>query len=368
MSVQQRSDEHRPAAGPAPVQAARWLAARGLPVHPLAPGRKTPAANCTDCRDRSHPPADCHCHAAGRWCHGWHSATTDQTLITQWWEHEPAFGVGVACGPADLVVLDVDAHTTGVPDRGRLLPGIPIPDQVNLAGLASGYDTLALLAAYRRRPDPANDTGTLRVATPSGGLHIWYRNPHPTVRYRSSTGSSTKTALAWQVDIRAHGSYIVAPGTRTAAHGTTRAGHYRPLGSCREPAPLPGWLAAELTRTGHTPPPPAPPRARQHHADRAPAPRGAEPALALLHPHLDTITACATTPEGAAFTEKLNRAAYTAGGLCAAGHLDTDHTRTLLTDAAHHARPHQIRRNETIIDAALTAGARRPLHLKDRHE
>lgn len=44
------------------------------------------------------------------------------------------------------------------------------------------------------------------------------------------------------------------------------------------------------------------------------------------------------------------------------GHLDRATARELLTEAAHHARPHQIRRNETIIDAALEAGAARPLH------
>jgi len=64
------------------------------------------------------------------------------------------------------------------------------------------------------------------------------------------------------------------------------------------------------------------------------------------------------------FTEKLNRAAYTAGGLARAGHLDQDDARNHLVDAAHYARPHQDRRNQMIIDAALAAGARRPFHPK----
>ncbi|MGW9362243.1 bifunctional DNA primase/polymerase, partial [Streptomyces diastaticus] len=155
---------------PAPREVALWLAGKGFPVHPLAPGRKTPAANCSTCRNERHAPESCACPAQGRWCHGFHSATTNPELIRAWWSHEPAFGVGVACGPANLVVLDVDAHAAEVPTRDRLLPGIPISSRVNLQGLASGYDTLALLAAFRGQDDPAQDHTTLRVRTPSGGL------------------------------------------------------------------------------------------------------------------------------------------------------------------------------------------------------
>jgi hypothetical protein len=242
-----------------------------------------------------------------------------------------------------------------VPDRGRLLPGIPIPDQVNLAGLASGFDTLALLAAYRQESNPAEDDTTLRVRTPSGGLHIWYVNPEPTVRFRSSTGSSPKTALAWQVDVRAHGGYIVAPTTRTSA------GTYTPFGAVREPAPLPVWLAAELTRTGHvvrgsTVPNPRP------HTTSCRTRTGA--AQAFLRPLLEIVRECAAHADGTGFTEKLNRAAYTAGGLVGAGHLNQAEARKELAEAAHSARPHQTRRNETIIDAALSAGASRPFHPK----
>ncbi|WP_432106240.1 bifunctional DNA primase/polymerase [Streptomyces sp. bgisy091] len=332
------------------------MAGRQWPVHPLAPGRKTPAANCERCRDHSHDPSLCPCHVEGRWCHGFHSATTDLDKVGAWWSREPRAGVGVSCGPASLVVLDIDAHTAQVPDRDRLLPGITIPEQVNLSGLASGFDTLALLAAYRRQPDPAQDGTTLRVRTPSGGLHIWYVNPDPGVRFRSSAGSSSRTALAWQVDVRAHGGYVVAPGTRT------EAGLYTPLGGVRDPAPLPAWLAAELVRTGHVveaPPLPAPrPAASRPGRARTGA------AQALLGSLVKAVSECAASAEGTGFTEKLNRAAYTAGGLVGAGHLNQAEVRQELAEAAHYARPHQTRRNETIIDAALTAGVGRPFHPK----
>ncbi|MGW7415260.1 bifunctional DNA primase/polymerase [Streptomyces sp. NPDC054863] len=360
---------------------ARWCAGNGWPVHPLAPGRKTPAANCPTCRENGHHSTqDCPCLPAGRWCHGFRAATTDAARIDDWWGTHPAMGVGVACGPAGLVVLDVDAHSAEVPDRSRLLPGIPIHDRVDLTGLGSGFDTLALLAAYRKQPDPAGDETTLRVRTPSGGLHIWYRNTRPDTRFRSSTGSSPKVALAWQVDIRADNGYIVAPTNRTPQ------GSYVPVGDTRLPAPLPDWLADELTRTGHatvqppagaaptdptgptaTPEPPrAPlePRAVPH--PRLRTRRAPGTAQRLLDPLLAEVAACAATPQGASFTEKLNRAAYTAGGLVAGGHLSDPQVRDLLAEAARTARPHQPQRNTTIIDSALAAGATRPLHPQGR--
>ncbi|MGP3691742.1 bifunctional DNA primase/polymerase [Streptomyces sp. IBSNAI002] len=343
-----------------------WMASQGYPVHPLAPGTKTPAPNCSDCRGSRHAPQDCLCPGQGRWCHGFHAATTDLRTVRRWWQAEPGFGIGVSCGPAGLVVIDVDAHTDTLPDRQRLLPGIPIDDRVDLTGLQSGFDTLALLAAYRSRPNPCEDTSTLRVRTPSGGMHVWYRAPRGGPGFRCSSGSSSKVALAWQVDVRAVGGYIVAPTTRTAA------GVYEPLPGARQPAALPLWLAAELSRTGHTvetapvaPPAPAEGPVR---ASEGPS-RGRRPrqqAGRLLGPLLDEVRACGASPEGTAFSEKLNRAAFTAGGLVASGHLTAGECRDLLLEAANHARPHQPRRNVLIVEAGLRAGSDRPIHPKER--
>lgn len=340
-----------------PHAVARWCAAQGWPVHPLAPGRKTPAANCPSCRDRQHDAKTCPCLPAGRPCHGFHAATTKAEYIDAWWASSPSPGVGISCGPADLVVIDIDAHATPPPDRSRLLPGIPIPEAVNLAGLASGFDTLALLAAFRQQPDPAQDEGTLRVRTPSGGLHIWYRNIHPGTRFRCSTGSSSKVALAWQVDIRADGGYIIAPTTRTAQ------GSYQPEGPARMPAPLPEWLHAELARTGHLIEPPRPPRPVVPRGRRRGRPTAAH---RVLDPLVSQVAQCAAAPEGTSFTEKLNRAAYTAGGLVAAGHLEEAAVRVLLLDVAQQARPWQSARNEKIISDGLAAGIARPFQLEGR--
>ncbi|MFD8525295.1 bifunctional DNA primase/polymerase [Streptomyces capillispiralis] len=332
-------------------------------MHPLAAGRKTPAGNCGDCRARTHSAGACPCIRAGRWCHGFHAATLDQERIEQWWGSHPHFGVGVSCGPAGLVVIDIDAHTAPPPGRDRLLPGIPIADHVDLTGLATGFHALAVLAALRGHRSPADDETTLRVRTPSGGMHVWYRAPDAR-RWLSSVGSSPGRALAWQVDIRAHGSYIIAPGT------TTRHGAYRPVGDVREPAALPLWLAQELERTGHLPEPtvpaprPVPPRARQ--AVLA-AGGGREGLRHVLGTVLAPVEACGSASEGAGFSDALNRAAFTLGGLVAAGRLPRDESEQALRETAARVRPGQERRIEQIIRSGLAAGLRKPLHHTGGH-
>ncbi|MEV8320926.1 bifunctional DNA primase/polymerase [Streptomyces sp. NPDC059900] len=345
---------------------AKWCAGQGWPVHPLAAGRKTPAGNCEACRAPGHTHEGCSCLPAGRWCHGFRAATLDTGRIERWWGtgEGRSPGVGVACGPAGLVVVDIDAHAQPLPDRSRLLPGIAIAEGIDLTGLADGFHTLGVLAALRGAESPAADTATLRVRTPSGGLHVWYR-AHPGHRWQSSTGSGSGRALAWQVDIRAHGGYIVAPGTPTPD------GTYTPVGAAREPALLPDWLAAELERTGHLAPARGtalsaavpPPRARQAVAAAGGGRQGASKALDKV---LSEVAACATVPQGAAFSEKLNRAAYTAGGLVAAGHLSRDEAEQTLTDLAADVRPGQDRRCQSIIRSGLRAGERRPLALGGR--
>ncbi|GAA1375004.1 bifunctional DNA primase/polymerase [Streptomyces beijiangensis] len=337
---------------------AKWCASKGWPVHPLAAGRKTPVGNCDACRAPGHIRDDCPCLRNGRWCHGFRAATLDPVLIERWWGTGGSPGVGVACGSAGLVVIDIDAHAQPLPERARLLPGIPIAEGIDLTGLANGFHTLGVLAALRGAGSPAADTGTLRVRTPSGGMHVWYR-AHPGHRWQSSTGSGSGRALAWQVDIRAHGGYIVAPGVRTPN------GAYTPVGTVREPALLPDWLAAELERTGHLAPARRtplwrtvpPPRARQAVA-AAGGRSGVPKALGKV---LSEVADCAAVPEGAAFSEKLNRAAYTAGGLVAAGHLSRAEAERTLTELAAGVRPGQARRCEGIIRSGLRAGERHPL-------
>ncbi|MFC9537069.1 bifunctional DNA primase/polymerase [Streptomyces sp. NPDC056975] len=345
------------------LETALACAARGWPVLPLAPGRKTPAANCGRCQGSGHSPAMCTCISEGRCCHGFHAATDRPDRIRLWWDSQPRFGVGVACGAAGLLVLDVDVHEAPLPQRQRLLPGIPIGEHVRLDGLRHGFHSLALLAALRQENDPVHDTTTLRVRTPSGGMHVWYRT-RPDQAWMCSTGSSPRRALAWQVDVRAQGGYIVAPNTLTTT------GRYTVMAGDITPAPLPGWLEAELKRTGHQPAA-LPRQAGGHHTPfRARqavigAGAGRDSAARILAAALASVAECRATPEGASFTEKLNRAAFTTGGFVAAGHLDQHTAETVLLEAAEHARPGQQGRSASVVRAGLTAGMRRPFVLKD---
>ncbi|MGW0856231.1 hypothetical protein [Streptomyces sp. NPDC002690] len=86
----------------------------------------------------------------------------------------------------------------------------------------------------------------------------------------------------------------------------------------------------------------------------------------LLGPLIEVVAQCSAAPEGTGFSEKLNRAAYTAGGLVGGGHLDHDTVRDRLVRVACHARPRQQPRNEKIVDDALAVGSVRPLHLEGR--
>ena len=237
--------------------------------------------------------------------------------------------------PAGLVVVDIDAHAQIPPTRDRLLPGIPISDQVDLRGLATGYHTIGILAALRGATSPADDATTLRVRTPSGGLHVWYRSDGAR-SWQCSSGSGGGRALAWQVDVRAHGGYIIAPGT------TTNAGTYTPVGDSRLPAPLPNWLARELERTGHLPAPqvpsPLPVPARALQAVIA-AGGGRTHATRTLATVLSEVTACAAVTEGAGFSAKLNRAAYTAGGLVTGEYITEQQARNALTRGSGSGAP-----------------------------
>ncbi|MFE3901407.1 bifunctional DNA primase/polymerase [Streptomyces sp. NPDC059153] len=343
---------------------APWCARRGRPVHPLAARRKTTPANCHDCRTPDHSHREFPCIRAGRWRHGFHAATTDAGCIRAWSAEQPEFGVGIACGPAGPVGIDVDAHETPLPERDRLLPGISIPPSASLHELQHGFHRLALLAARRAAEDPAQDVSTLRVRTPPGGLHIWYAAA-PGHTWRRSAGSSPVRALAWQVDVGAHGGDILAPGTRTAV------GTYRALEPMHHPARLPDWLAVELTRTGHCPAPPAqrdratpvPQRARESVLAAGGGLRLAEATPAtVLAPALD----CTAVTEGARFSAQLNRAAYTVDGLVATGRLAALHAEAALVAAAVQVRPGQERRTLRVIQPGMLAGSRRPLDLGDR--
>ena len=167
-----------------------WLASRGFHIFPLIPDTKRPGVR--DWENR---------------------ATTDPALVRNW---PTGAGTGIATGPSGLVVLDLDAHG-----------GTP-PENWDRPGITDGHDVFASVWAEHETERSMWDTFV--VATPSGGSHLYFRAPQGT-KVRNSAGR-----IGWQVDVRAEGGYVVAPGT------TLPNGAYKPVTVNLAPAPLPGWL------------------------------------------------------------------------------------------------------------------------------
>lgn len=65
-------------------------ASDGWPTFPLRAGGKVPAT-----------------------ANGFKDATTDPGQITRWWTEQPRANIGLSCGPAGLVIIDIDAHDDG---------------------------------------------------------------------------------------------------------------------------------------------------------------------------------------------------------------------------------------------------------------
>ncbi|MGW0703915.1 bifunctional DNA primase/polymerase [Streptomyces sp. NPDC002867] len=197
-------------------------AERGWPVIPLHPGSKRPAGH-----------AERACPGTGR-CAGGHRtpeerATTDPELIRAAWEHRP-YNVGIATGPAGLLVIDLDPVKAEEPEGA--------PD-----GAAS------LQALCERAGQVLPDTYRVRTAR---GEHLYFTAPTG-VRLKCSANR-----LGPHIDTRAWGGYVVAPGS-TTPDGTYEVVHDAPV------AELPSWLAALIT----DPHKPAPAPVRVHDGTRA---------------------------------------------------------------------------------------------------
>ncbi|MFJ9699388.1 bifunctional DNA primase/polymerase [Streptomyces fradiae] len=190
------------------LNAALDAAARGWHVFPLRPGSKRPAL---------HHEAQCPRTGA---CTGGHvkweqRATTDPGRIRGAWS-AGAFNVGIATGPAGLVVVDLDQ-----PKDGSDAP--------------CGAASFGALCERAGHTVPATHT----VRTASGGHHLYFRAPAG-ARLRNTAGT-----LAPLVDTRAWGGYVVAPGS--IVHGTPYE-----IVDDRPALGLPAWLLDLL----QTPPKP----------------------------------------------------------------------------------------------------------------
>jgi hypothetical protein len=316
--------------------ALRW-AGRGWPVFPLRPATKRPAfpdhdaAHCTG--------SDPRCQAGHT---GWQErATTDPGRITRAWSRAP-YNIGIATGPAGLVVLDLDK-----PKLGQAPPA-----EWASQGIRDGSDVLAAVCERHSHACGYQDLfGTFLVRTARGGLHLYYTAPAG-LRLANTAGESGR-GLGWLIDTRAHGGYVVAAGSAVTLPGGA-TGRYQ-VAYDRPPAVLPEWLAALLT------------------APTAPTSTGCRSADPGQVRDLDTYTATALRAEwervrGAnegGRNHALNKAAFHLGQLIAAGVLPEDLARAELADAAsvHHGignPPFTENYARSVISAGIAAGKRKP--------
>jgi hypothetical protein len=132
------------------LRQALGYARHGWPVFPVVPGQKIPLTP-----------------------HGFLDATTDESAIREWWRRNPSQNTGIATGRPGPDVVDVDRHSVG-------RNGFAAWNAARRAGLI-------------QRPLAV-------VATPSGGIHAYFR------------GSDQRSAAtSAHLDFRSQGGYVVAP-------------------------------------------------------------------------------------------------------------------------------------------------------------
>ncbi|WP_221348802.1 bifunctional DNA primase/polymerase [Streptomyces beigongshangae] len=164
------------------MNAALNAAERGWPVFPLRPGTKRPALHSETACPRTGPCASGHAKWEQR-------ATTDPDRIRAAWARAP-FNVGIATGPAGLLVIDLDRPKSQDNSNGS-------------ADAPCGAATFKALCERTGLPVPR--TRTIRTA--SGGQHLYFTAP-AAVRLHNTAGT-----LAPLVDTRAWGGYVVAAGS-----------------------------------------------------------------------------------------------------------------------------------------------------------
>ena len=136
-------------------------------------------------------------------------ATNDLERILTWFSHDGVTGVGIACGPSSLYVVDMDAYKPQatqsmrwLTENGHLLPR------------------------------------TLSAVTPSGGVHYYYQANSPALRNTNGRLPGIGRPLAG-FDGRGDGGFVVVPPTRRA-DGIEYS--FLPSNWAPGPTACPAWL------------------------------------------------------------------------------------------------------------------------------
>ncbi|MDF4250452.1 bifunctional DNA primase/polymerase [Streptomyces sp. WMMB303] len=284
-------------ASPLP-HAAQNAAERGWSVFPLVPGNKRPAVRSWEQRATTDPDRIARCWAAGD------------------------YNIGIATGPSRLVVIDLDTP--------KDTSDAPPPDAP--AGVICGEDALAALAEEHGQSYPCE---TYTVRTGSGGTHLYFAAPAG-AELRNTAGR-----LAWKVDTRAGGGYVVGAASGVDGRSYTVL-HDAPV------APLPAWLAALLAPAPLPPQQPitVPLKATERHSRYVRAAVDGE------------LTRIAKAGRGEG-NNALYHASVALGQLVAGGVLKEAEATAYLTEAATR-KGRAERESAATIASGLRAGAKRP--------
>jgi hypothetical protein len=325
--------------------AALGYAAGGWKVFPLrAEDGKKPLPNCSLCRPQTdgsrlrkpHRPDNCPCTPKGRTCHGAYAATSDPELIHRWWT--APYGIAVACGPSNLVVLDCDDH-------GGIPPEEPVPARPGSMFLTprTGMEVMMMLAQANGHDDLFSSTAV--TVTPGGGRQLLFTAPDAGDFQQDSHGK-----VGWQVDVK------------SGMIQTTLAPTIRPDGVYRwaDPdvpvAPLPDWIRSLLVDSRlHIPTeeakrPVRVPGAPKKTFDRATVNR-------VFSRQLNAVRACT-----GGVSWQLSRSAFVLGKLVARNAAPYDATAKMLFDAAflavtrNNLKAFDEYKTMTVIENALDEG------------
>lgn len=285
---------------PSPLHRSALLAAtqRACYVFPLVPDGKRPAVRSWEQR-----------------------ATDEPARIARCWEAGD-YNVGIAAGPSQLVVVDLD-----VPKDADDAPPAGTP-----SGITCGEDAFAALAEEHGQPYPFH---TYSVRTGSGGTHLYFAAPHG-MELRNTAGT-----LAWKVDTRAAGGYVVGAGSTVGGKAYTVV-HDIAV------APLPAWLAELLA------PAPLPPQRPVLVPLAATDRRGR-----YLHTAVTAELARVTGSAPDEHNRDLYRASVALGQLVAGGELDADEVAAWLVAAAVQVGQGEREAHRTIA-SGLRAARQRP--------
>lgn len=291
----------RTASASTPTSTASGLVARGFALFPLRAGSKLPAV----ARD-------------------WEHVATTSLVRLRRLSSDPQANYGVACGPSNLVVVDLD-----VAKEGEAAPGEP----------THGLEVLRALADGRELPR------TFTVGTPSGGRHLYFRPP-----VDGPAPRNTVRRLGPLIDTRGVGGYVVAPGSRVDGVAYTIL-QDAPI------AELPEWISSLLR----------PLEARPAAGEPLPlatalGPVGARLGGAYARTALEREAARVQAARVGTRNDTLNRAAYSLGTLIGSGVLEQAAVESELTRAAL-AAGLDARETAGTVRSGLTAGIARPRRL-----